>query len=94
MAKKSKDDIRFEVDQLRKDKVIYAVESSAMSLIALVLYFYVPVVFREILTEVRYQESITNWFGAVLFVTVAYWVYTAIGNMVRLRKIKALEKKL
>lgn len=94
MAKKTKDQIRFEIDQLRKDKIIYQVESSAMSLVALVIYFFVPVASREMLVLPSNQELVQKWFAVILAITVLYWLYTAFGNILRLKKIKKLESQL
>ena len=94
MARKSKDDIRFEIDQLRKDKIIYKVESAALSLIALVIYFYIPVVFRDVITDPKYQQAVKLWFSIILIIAVVFWMYTAIGNISRVKKIKELENKL
>ena len=75
--------IEFQIQSLRQDKIIYAVESAAFNLAAIVavnLFLY--------LHTIRLYIILTA--GAALI----YSVYMAIGNLQRLHKIKQLEAKL
>lgn len=78
-----KDDVKFQIDQLRQDKIIYAVEAialnSAMALLAIGSMFspYGPLVV----------------YGSV-FAGLAYTIYVAASNAKRLQKIRRLESSL
>lgn len=82
----TKQDIQFEIDQLRKDKIIYAVESTAMSVTAIVAMFFVGT-FNFISNPLLIERIILG--SAVL-----YWIYMGISNYLRLQHIKRLEKQL
>ena len=80
------EEIRFKIDQLRKDKIIYAVEACATSLACFVVLF-------------SLSALITSPFIDYLAVTSAclalgYTLYMGISNLKRLREIKKLEKML
>jgi len=94
MAKKSKEDIRFEIDQLRKEKMIYMAESSALTLVSILVYFYAPVLFRDYLADQGNQKYFIFILGVFFFSAIFFWLYTAASNMRRQRKVKNLEKKL
>jgi hypothetical protein len=81
----NKDDIRFEIDQLRKDKMIYALESIAVSMAMFLLSSFVSFVFPYLSGFVL--------IGAIIL-AVGYWLFTAIGNTKRLVKIRKLERIL
>lgn len=72
---------QFTIDQLRKDKIIYATESVATSITAIV----VLVIFSD------YFHSISSLVG---YFVAGYWLYVMVGNFFRLRKIKQLEAQL
>ncbi|MFA5894828.1 MAG: hypothetical protein WC851_03575 [Candidatus Shapirobacteria bacterium] len=75
--------IEFQIQSLRQDKIIYAVEAATFNLAAIVavnLFLY--------LHTIRLYIILTA--GAAL----VYTVYMALGNLQRLRKIKQLEAKL
>jgi hypothetical protein len=80
-----KKDLRFEIDQLRKDKMIYSLESIALTFISELFYFTFSVV--------------TGSYSLVLaviclLVPLVYFIYAMLGNLVRYRKIRELERKL
>lgn len=81
-----KQDLQFQIDQLRKDKIIYAVESTATSVTAIVAMFYVGSI-----------EKITNPFqlhSLILGGAIVYWIYMVISNLLRYLKIRRLESEL
>lgn len=94
----SADQLRFKISQLRQDKVIYAVESIAVFVLALfasaflpnllLRYFYDQTTLTEVPPLLEYIPV------AAFLVGVGYFVYVMIGNMGRLSKIKKLEKEL
>lgn len=79
----NKNDLRFEIDQLRKDKIIYAVEATAFNLAMILLII---------------AGMFTNYRTIVIVVSVTigvgYTAYMGLGNLKRLITIKKLEKKL
>ena len=81
-----KQDLQFKISELRKDKIIYAVEACAGNLICLFGFFFSNQYFSGPL------KNIVNIL--LLIVAVAYTAYMGIGNAIRLRKIKELESKL
>lgn len=96
MAAKNKDDIRYQIDQLRKDKIIYAVESTALSMLALLFLFALvsgalPVLLGNLQVSQTFAESLLK---VLLSVPFLYWVYALAGNIMRFRKIRNLEKML
>lgn len=79
--------IQFEIDQLRKDKIIYAIESCATSLGAMVLLLLSTVLARSL-------PFLSNIAILIALFALGYLVYMGIGNARRLMKIRQLEKKL
>jgi hypothetical protein len=77
-------DLQFQIDQLRKDKIIYALEATATSATALVVSL-----LGSMLGELSY---IVNYI--MLAFAVIFWSYAMIGNYFRLQKIRKLESLL
>jgi hypothetical protein len=80
-----KENIKFRINSLRKDKIIYAIESCAITLICLLLFVSLDLVIN--LTP-QYKKWITLILQAV---AVGYGLYMGYGNLQRLRKIRELE---
>lgn len=80
------DELKFKIDQLRKDKIIYGVEACATTLTCLLIFLFSNEYFPSGL------KNLVNLL--VLFIAVGYTTYMGIGNFQRLSKIKKLEKKL
>jgi hypothetical protein len=79
-------DKKFKVDQLRKDKIIYATEAIATDLACLLVI---------ILSEVFFTGFLRNIFLIGSVITGAgYTLYMGVGNYFRLKKIIELEKDL
>jgi len=83
----NKEDIKFKIDQLRKDKIIYGVEAIATNLAVLLI-----VVLMGVLS-VNFPFSQIVIGGSVV-IGVGYTLYMGVGNFYRLKKVKELEKKL
>ena len=75
----TKQDIQFQIDQLRKDKIIYAVEATATSVTALVA------IFAFVIVNMVYEA------GYISLIAILYWAFVMITNGIRLRKIRKLE---
>lgn len=83
---KTKNEIQFEIDQLRKDKIIYGVEAVATSVTALVAMFF--------LGTIGIIDNPSTLIAIVLGFAILYWVYVMVSNYFRLKKIHELEAKL
>lgn len=81
-----KEDIMFRIDQLRKDKIIYATEAAATTLICIFGFFIANAFF---IPPVAAVISL-----AVMAVALGYTLFMGIGNSLRLREIKKLERQL
>jgi hypothetical protein len=77
--------LRFEIDQLRKDKMIYALESIALTFIVELVYMMMSVLFNVNLPVLAV---------AGVVVSVGYYIFMVIGNLSRYTKIKKMEKEL
>jgi hypothetical protein len=81
MAKKKNNE--FEIDQLRKDKMIYALESIALAFVSEIIYLFVSIILGRPLIILAML---------LLVINVGYFLYMAVGNLLRLKKIKELSK--
>lgn len=80
------ENIQFQIDQLRKDKIIYATEATAITLVCLLVFF---------LTKEYVSEEISQIInGAIGIIAIGYTAYMGIGNFLRLKRIKELESFL
>lgn len=81
-----KSDVQFQIDQLRKDKIIYAIESCAISLIAIVTLLGI---------SAFVEGEMALWIvRGVVGLAVFYILYMGVGNLMRLKKIKKLETQI
>ncbi len=80
------DEIKFTIDQLRKDKIIYATEATATAVACILGLLFTN---RYINNSVGFILNVL-----ILIVGVGYTLFMGIGNANRLNKIKQLEKKL
>lgn len=82
----ARENLKFKIDQLRKDKMIYALDSIAITFIAELIYVYLSV-------------SMGNGFSflaatLVILFPLAFFVFAMAGNTMRYMKIKKLEDEL
>ena len=80
------EELKFKIDQLRKDKIIYATEATATALVCILGFLFANFYFGP---PINFFVSIF-----VVLVGVGYAFFMGIGNAIRLNKIKELEKKL
>lgn len=78
--------LKFEIDQLRKDKIIYAIESCAVSLVCFVSMIFVNQYFADTARDLVSTLLVLS--------AVGYAIFMGLGNFNRLRKVKKLEKLL
>ena len=93
--------LQFRIDQLRKDKMIYALESIAVSVLMLALFSTMPYVVRTIYAKMEseqpaqilvFLDDYTPIIATVI--SLGFFLFAMIGNEMRVRKIHALEKEL
>jgi hypothetical protein len=77
---------QFEIDQLRKDNIIYAVEAVATNTACLLGYGF---------ASAYLAGNARGWAQlSFVFVGIGYTIYMGIGNARRLMRIKQIEKSL
>ena len=75
--------LEFQIQSLRQDKIIYAVEAAAFNLAAIVA-----------VNTLLYLRAMRLYIIIIAVSALCFTVFMAIGNLQRLRKIKQLEAKL
>ena len=91
MAKMNKADIQFKVDQLRKDKIVFGVESVAVTLMVTLMV--------SSLGFLGFMFPILNEYAKLILQillgsAVLIFLYVIVSNRVRCLKIRKLEKEL
>ncbi len=89
--KMAKADVQFKVDQLRKDKIIFGVESVAVTLLVTLMV--------SSLGFLGFMFPIVNQYAKVIIQillgsAVLFFLYMVVSNIMRCLKIKKLEKGL
>lgn len=79
-------DDKFIVDQLRKDKIIYATEAAATNVLMLVILYFSTSYFTGALKAVVDVVAV--------LIAVAYTFYMGAGNFIRLQSINRYGKDL
>lgn len=87
----TKEELKFQIDQRRKDKIIYAVESSATTLVGVLTFISLRFLAIQLKLPPK-TEILVAWVAYII--PVGFWIYMGITNFQRLKKIKELEKKL
>lgn len=82
----NQESIKFKIDQLRKDKIIYATEGVVVCTLAVVGLLFSSYYFSG---TIRLVTDI--W---CLGCAIGYSLFMAIGNFLRFKEIKRLEQKL
>jgi hypothetical protein len=90
--------IQFQIDQLRKDKMIVVIEAIAIQVFALFVSAYLP----QILLRYYYagqqlfeEPALLTYIPVVSFgIGTAFVVYALVSNFMRWRKIKSLEEEM
>lgn len=90
----SKEKVMFQIAQLRQDKIVYMVESSALTFLSFLFYVTVPAVLPTLFGPLGDPEMQRKIVMAVFTIPALYWVYAVIGNVMRLKQIKRLEMEL
>lgn len=82
----------FGIDQTRKEMTHSILESTSVSILALLLFIGAPSVFPEIINP--YLPSSLKIMQAIVSVPLIFWLVTILANMVRYFKIFKLQKRL
>ncbi len=78
--------IKFQIDQLRKERMILAIESVALTFIVELIY-----VLGTVVLDFPYSPSFTL---LALMIPLSYFMYMGISNIKKLIKIRQLEKEI
>ena len=82
----NKDDLKFEIDQLRQDKIIYSTEACATVLVCLLAFNF---------SNQYFPSGLKNLVNVgTLLVGVGYTIFMGISNFYRWQKIIKLQKQL
>ncbi len=82
----NQDKLKFTIDQLRKDKIIYGVEAVATAATGILVLLF---------SNTYFPSGLKNLVNIiVLIIGIGYTLYMGIGNFNRLQKIKELERQL
>ena len=81
----------FQIAQLRQDKIVYAVEAAAINITCLTVASLISLIANIGYVPGQYLFYLNI---AVFVYGVGYTVFALVGNMKRLKQIKALEAKL
>lgn len=84
--------VKFEMNLLKHASIQVAVESTALSILSLLVFIGAPSVFPEVINP--YDPNSLKILQGVIILPFAYWLLAVIGNMVRLRRIQKLQKQL
>jgi len=82
----------FQIQGLKKDMAHWATESTAVSILALLLFIGAPSVFPTIIDP--YNPSSLKIMQGIIIVPTAFWLFTIISNTVRCVMIFKLKKQL
>jgi len=86
--------VMFQIDQLRQDKIVYTLESSALSLLAFLFYITAPAILPNVFGPLG-DPSVQKQVLSVIFgAPFLYWVFAILSNIVRVKRIKRLESEL
>lgn len=92
IAKTDRSIMFFDIDQMRKEMTHSILESTSISILALLLFIGAPSVFPEIINP--YLPSSLKIMQAIVSVPLVFWLVTIFANMVRYFKILKLQDKL
>jgi short subunit fatty acids transporter len=77
-----------QIARLQRDKIIFAVESVAASMVGLLITVAIP-----LLQTILPVSTLIIISGLAIFGPILYWIYVVVGNVSRFKKIKELEKQ-
>lgn len=90
--------LQFKIDQLRKDKMIYILETLSVFVLALFVTAFLPqLIFQYVYANAQLtaEPAVFQYITPAAFgVAVLFFLYAMITNIGRARKIRSLEKEL
>lgn len=92
IAAVNSESVRDQISALRMEMTHYVTESTAVSILALLLFIGAPSVFPEIINP--YLPSSLKIMQAFVMIPTVFWLVTILGNMVRYFRILKLQEKL
>ncbi len=92
------DEIRFQIDQLRKEKMVYAIESIMVFIASFFVIAFLPgFLYRYMYANQQLLEEpkVMQYIPLVAFgIAIAFFIYAVLKNFMACLKIKRLEKQL
>jgi len=90
--------LQFQIEQLRQEKMIYAVESVAVFILSLFLSVFLPnLLFQYVFANQQLTEApkVLEYIPVASFVIgVGFFLFSMAGNFLRMLKVRNLEKQL
>lgn len=82
-------DMQFAIDQLRKDKIIYATEATALNVFCMLTFLGFEYIEGELFPFLEgYVRPMS------ILIALSYSLFMGVGNFIRLKQIKKLEEAL
>lgn len=88
----SVEQIKDRISELRMEMTHYVTESTAVSILALLLFIGAPSVFPEVINP--YLPSSLKIMQAIVMIPSVFWLITILGNMFRYFKVLKLQDQL
>ena len=84
-------DTKFQINQLRQDKIIYAIEAVAVNVTCLIAYLLIG-----LLSNILPNLGFYLFYASVIILAIGmlYTFYALFGNLSRLKRIRRLETDL
>lgn len=97
-ANLTKADLMFEIDQLRKDKMVFSLEAIQVLFASVLTAVFLPeLLFRVLYGNTKFQldpEMLSLIPGVAYGVAMVWTLFVGVANTMRWSKIKALEQQL
>lgn len=94
----TKADLQFKITQLRQDKMIFPIESIQVSFIAVLTAVFLPeILFRTVFGNgtTGMNPEILSWIPTGSYaVAVLFFLFAAVGNIIRWQKLMQLNRQL
>ncbi len=94
----TKADLMFQIDQLRKDKMIFALEAIKVSFAAVLTAVFLPELLFRLLysnTALKLDPEMLSLIPGISYGVAMVWsIFVGVTNVMRWSKIKALEQQL
>jgi hypothetical protein len=94
----AKADLQFMIDQLRKDKMIFSLESIKVSVVMMLSAVFLPELVYRVMymrPDIQIDPEMLSWIPVITYaIALLYFLFSASGNIARWSKIRQLEQSL